>query len=1035
MTDHQDESGKPTEQGVDGAAPSAVDGPLGNDKPQQGQSTPNPDVTQRLAPGGDDPDDSDWPEEEGVYEQDTEYEEEVTDIGDIDEYAEDPDDWSEDTTGWDEEDTDSDPFAADDDDYDYEEEPVAYEETEEADTYEEDDSYEEYDEYDDTDEYEETEPYVVSEPYEEEAEDWPEETEPVDWEDDQQDEMPVAAQGAYEDENIYVPEREGGDKKGASGFLYGLAWLFSTGTILGTVAIAVVAAFLINITEQLPSADVMKDYEPPITTRIHAGDGSLIAEFARERRLFVPIDKIPDQLIQAFVAAEDKTFFSHEGVDPRGIVRAAIKNYQNAQAGIDSRQGASTITQQVARNFLLSSEQSYERKLKEALIAVRMEEIFTKQKIMELYLNQIYLGWRSYGVAAAALNYFDKSLEELTLGEMAFLAVLPKAPNNYHPIKEKERALERREYVLNRMMEDGYVNQADVDAAKAEELVVYERATGAQNQEAEYFAEEVRRQLYELYDEEGLYGGGLSVRTSMDPDLQALARRSLRAGLEEYDRRHGWRGPFVHLSDLDTADWVSALEAVEAPTDLLPWKIAAVLSVTSSNAQVGLLDGSKGSIPFEQMKWARPWLRGERVGAAPSNARNVLKAGDVVFVEAVSEEAPDTFALKQIPAVNGALGVMDPHSGRVLALVGGFSFDGSEFNRATQALRQPGSSFKPIVYATALDRGYTPSSIVLDGPLVVDQGPGLPLWKPKNYTSRYYGESTLRVGIEQSRNLMTARLALDMGMKPIVDYARKFGVKEDLQPMPAMALGAGETTLVRMLGAYSIMINGGWKVRPTLIDQIQDRYGMPIHKQDGRDCPGCSPEEWTNQEEPVLPNRREQTLDPRTAFQIVSMMEGAILRGTGRKMRSLNKPFAGKTGTTNEARDAWFIGFTPDLLAGAYVGFDQPRSLGPRETGGGVALPIVKRFFEGALEEKPAVPFRVPPGLKLMRVNLRSGMPTSATGKGSIMEAFKPGTEPTWESKSQRRITFGEDGLPVDMAGSSTGATNVNLGAGSGGLY
>ena len=1034
MTDHQDESGKPTEQGVDDATTSAADGPPRQGDPQPGQVSTNPDGVQRLAPGEDDTDEADWPEDEGVYERDTDYEDEVTDIGDIDEYVEDPDDWDDDMDGWPEDDPDdADPFASDDDHNDYDgdyEEPVAYEEVEEPDTYdedtsyEEDESYEEYDEYDDTDAYEEAE-----------VEDWPEETEPVEWEDDDQDDMPIAAQGAYEDDDIYVPEREGGAARGGSGFLHGLAWLFSTGTILATVSIAVVAAFLVNITAQLPSADVMKDYEPPITTRIHAGDGSLIAEFARERRLFVPIDKIPEQLIQAFVAAEDKSFFTHEGVDPRGIVRAAIKNYQNAQAGIDSRQGASTITQQVARNFLLTSEQSYERKLKEALIAVRMEEIFTKEKIMELYLNQIYLGWRSYGVAAAALNYFDKSLEELTLGEIAFLAVLPKAPNNYHPIEKRDRALERREYVLNRMMEDGYITQADVDAAKDEDLVVYERATGAQNQEAEYFAEEVRRQLYELYDEEGLYGGGLSVRTSMDPEVQSMARKALRDGLEEYDRRHGWRGPFVHLSDLDTADWVSGLEAVEAPTDLSPWQIAAVLSVTSSGAQVGFLDGSKGSIPFEQMKWARPWLRGERVGAAPSNARNVLKTGDVVFVEAVSEDSPDTFALKQIPAVNGAIGVMDPHSGRVLALVGGFSFDGSEFNRATQALRQPGSSFKPIVYATALDRGYTPSSIVLDGPLVVDQGPGLPLWKPKNYTSRYYGESTLRVGIEQSRNLMTARLALDMGMGPIVEYARKFGVKEDLQPMPAMALGAGETTLVRMLGAYAIMINGGWKVRPTLIDQIQDRYGKPIHKQDGRDCPGCSPEEWSNQEEPVLPNRREQTLDPRTAYQIVSMMEGAILRGTGRKMRSLNKPFAGKTGTTNEARDAWFIGFTPDLLAGAYVGFDTPRSLGPRETGGGVALPIVKRFFEGALKDQPAVPFRVPPGLKLMRVNLRSGMPTSATGKGSVMEAFKPGTEPTWESKSQRRITFGEDGLPVDMAGSSTGATNVNLGAGSGGLY
>lgn len=820
--------------------------------------------------------------------------------------------------------------------------------------------------------------------------------------------------------------------------LHLFAWLFAHGAIFGTVAVAVVAIFLIQISNSLPSAQAMKNYEPKITTRIHAGDGSLVAEFARERRLFVPIDSIPDRVIEAFVAAEDQNFYAHEGVDPQGIVRAAIANIDNIRN--DRRlEGASTITQQVARNFLLTSEVSYERKLKEALIAMRMERIFTKDEILELYLNEIYLGGRSYGVAAAALSYFDKSLEELTLGEIAYLAVLPKAPNNYQLPRYLERALDRRNYVIGRMLEDGYITQAEAVAARSEDLVTKERPDGAQMVEAEYFAEEVRRELFELYDVEGLYDGGLSVRTSLDPELQKLARTSLRAGLAEYDRRHGWRGPHAVIENFDPGNWVDGLAATEAPRNIDPWRPAAVLSVSDSAAQIGFLDGETGEVPFSEMSWARPWLKGERVGAAPSSAKDVVSAGDVIFVEPLNASSDETgatvgfenkFGLRQIPAVNGAIIAMDPHTGRVLAMEGGFSFESSEFNRATQALRQPGSSFKPIVYSAALDNGYTPSSIMLDGPLVVDQGPGLPLWKPKNYSAKYYGESTLRVGMEQSRNLMTARLALDMGMGPIVEYANKLGVKDDLQPTPAMALGAGETTLLRMIGAYAVMVNGGKDVEPTLIDQIQNRYGKAIYKHDPRECEGCSPDEWAFQEEPLLTDNREQLLDPRTAYQIVSIMEGAILRGTGRKLRSLGKPIGGKTGTTNEARDAWFIGFTPDFVVGSYVGFDTPRSLGPRETGGGVALPVVKRFLEGALADKPGVPFRVPPGIKLVRVNLKTGRLAGGGDTNVILEAFKPGTEPSGRNV-QSRNTIGSDGLPVDFSGGSNGP----LSSGTGGLY
>ena len=879
----------------------------------------------------------------------------------------------------------------------------------------------------------------------------PPQEDPVDVDDDvyeiEEDEEPEAEDPKRpvplrEATSFVVPKRERETKpKRERGFkpLYLFAWLFAHGAIFGTVAIAVVAIYLITVSNSLPSAQVMNNYEPKITTRIHAGDGSLIAEFARERRLFVPIDAIPDRVIDAFVAAEDQNFYKHTGVDPRGILRAAIANVDNVRN--DRRlEGASTITQQVARNFLLTSEVSYERKIKEALIAMRMERIFSKDEILELYLNEIYLGGRSYGVAAAALSYFDKSLEELTLGEIAYLAVLPKAPNNYQLPRDLDRALERRNYVIGRMLEDGYITQTDAVAARSEDLVTMERPDGAQIVEAQYFAEEVRRELFEMYDVEGLYDGGLSVRTSLDSEFQKLARTSLRAGLVEYDRRHGWRGPHATIESFDASDWVAGLSSIEAPTNIEPWQPAAVLSVSDSAAQVGFLDGETGEVPFSEMAWARPWLKGELLGAAPRSAKDVVSAGDVIFVEPVNKTSADgegatigfenKFSLRQIPAVNGAIIAMDPHTGRILAMEGGFSFESSEFNRATQAYRQPGSSFKPIVYSAALDNGYTPSSIMLDGPLVVDQGPGLPLWKPKNYSAKFYGESTLRVGIEQSRNLMTARLALDMGMGPIVEYADKLGVKKDLQATPAMALGAGETTLLQMVGAYAVMVNGGKEVEPTLIDQIQNRYGKAIYKHDTRRCDACSVDEWSFQEEPLLADDRAQLLDPRTAYQIVSIMEGGVLRGTGRKLRSLGKPLGGKTGTTNDARDAWFIGFTPDLVVGAYVGFDNPRSLGPRETGGGVALPVVKRFFEGALANQPGIPFRVPPGIKLVRVNLKTGLLARAGESNVILEAFKPGTEPTAESV-QTRITIGADGLPVGI--SDTG--DRPLSSGTGGLY
>lgn len=812
-----------------------------------------------------------------------------------------------------------------------------------------------------------------------------------------------------------------------------VSWLFSSATI---VVIAAVIFFLIEFVQPLPSAESMRTYEPPITTRIHAGDGSLIAEFARERRLFVPLDGIPKRVINAFLAAEDKNFYAHQGVDLRGVLRAVVANIDNV---LNNRrlEGASTITQQVARNFLLTREVSFDRKIKEALIALRMEQTFTKERILELYLNEIYLGWSSYGVAAAALNYFDKSLEELTLAETAYLAALPKGPNNYHPIFRKQAALDRRNWVLDRMVVNGFITPVMADASKQEDLVTFKRSLGAQFMEAEYFSEDVRRQLYEMYDEEGLYEGGLSVRTSLEPKLQKLARNALRFGLLEYDRRHGWRGPYAKIAVTDEA-WQEELSNVRVPRDLMGWRKAVVLTVSPASAQLGFEDGQTGELLLDGVGWARAWLPGEDVGPVPGSVEDVVERGDIVFVEMISRSvetegegrsSATMLELRQIPDVNGAIIAMDPHTGRVFAMVGGFSFENSEFNRATQALRQPGSAFKPIVYSAALDHGYTPASIVLDGPLVADQGPGLPLWKPQNYSAEFYGESTLRTGIEQSRNLMTARLALDLGMGPIVDYAKRLGIKNNLAPRPAMALGAGETTLFRMVAAYSVFVNGGKKVTPTLIDRIQDRYGKTIYRHDQRVCKACAVEEWALQEEPQLADNRELLLDPRTAYQIVSMLEGAVLRGTGRRMRTLGRPLAGKTGTTNEFRDAWFVGFTPDLIVGTYVGFDTPRSLGSGESGGRVALPIVQKFFEGSLAGTPTIPFRIPSGIRLVRVHAKTGQLAVTGDSPVVLEAFKPGTEPVNGQPSERTMT-GPDGVPGQVL-----PGGAPLSSGTGGHY
>jgi penicillin-binding protein 1A len=778
-----------------------------------------------------------------------------------------------------------------------------------------------------------------------------------------------------------------------------LGFLFAAGTILFVVGVGAAAGLLWHFSKDLPDYSQLQDYEPPVMTRVHAGDGSLVAEYARERRLYLPIQGVPKLVINAFLAAEDRNFYQHGGLDFTGIARAAVSFVQNYGSG-RRPQGASTITQQVAKNFLLTNEVSLTRKIKEALLALKIERTYSKDKILELYLNEIYLGLGAYGIAAASLTYFDKSVNELTIPEAAYLATLPKAPNNYNPFRQRERALERRNWVIDRMAEAGFIKTADAEKAKKMPLgVTTKAATTAHVADAEYFAEEVRRELFEKYGEKKLYEGGLSVRTTLDPKYQAIARKTLQAGLEHYDEGHGFRGPVTKI-DL-SGDWGVKLAGVKSLDDVQPWRLAVVLEVSDHSARIGLQPGrdpagqlSKeraiGILPLDGVKWARV------KGRVPSKVSQVVDPGDVVYVSP-AEKADGQYRLQQVPEVSGAMVVEDPQTGRVLAMVGGFSYDQSQFNRATQALRQPGSSFKPIVYSAALDNGYTPSSLVLDAPLEIDQGPGLGVWKPENYENDFFGPSTLRFGIEHSRNVMTVRLAQDVGMPLIADYAKRFGVYDNLPPYLSFALGAGETTLLRMATAYAMIDNGGRKITPTLIDRIQDRYGHTVYRHDKRECIGCDAQKWDNQPEPSLVDRREQVIDPMTAYQITSMMEGVVQRGTAGGVgfqKEVGKPVAGKTGTTNDYKDAWFIGFTPDVVVGVYVGYDKPKSLGRGMTGGRVAAPIVKDFMKVALADKPAVPFRVPPGIKLVRVNLKTGARAAPGDQKVILEAFKPGTAP-----------------------------------------
>jgi len=811
-----------------------------------------------------------------------------------------------------------------------------------------------------------------------------------------------------------------------------IGYFFGIGAVFFLVVAGAVALYLGSVTKDLPDYEVLNSYAPPVTTRVHAGNGALMAEYARERRLYLPIQAIPDRVKAAFLSAEDKNFYQHPGVDVTGLFRAIVVNLQNMGSG-RRPVGASTITQQVAKNFLLSSDQTIDRKVKEAILSFRIEQAYSKDRILELYLNEIFFGLNSYGIAGAALTYFDKSVTELTIAETAYLAALPKGPSNYHPFRRTEAALERRNWVIDRMVENGYITQSDGADAKAQPLGVTPRHRGTYLFASDYFSEEVRRQIIERYGDNALYEGGLSVRTSLDPRIQVAARKALQHGLISYDERRGFHGPIKTIQI--GGDWGVELAKIDSFSDVPEWKLAVVLSADDSGADIGLQPSKDasgkvveqrvtGRIDAKSMTWAYRSAKGDRKTA--KSPAGVLEVGDVVYVEPMES---GSYRLRQPPKVQGGLVAMDPHTGRVLAMVGGFSYGQSEFNRATQAMRQPGSSFKPFVYAAALDNGYTPASVIMDAPFEIVAGGQV--WRPQNYGGGSAGPSTLRLGIERSRNLMTVRLANDMGMNLVAEYAERFGIYDKMLPVLAMSLGSGETTVMRMVSAYAVLANGGKQIKPSLIDRIQDRYGKTIFRHEERTCENCNANDWENQAEPELVDNREQVLDPMTAYQITSMMEGVITRGTAAGKIKLDRPVAGKTGTTNDEKDAWFVGYTPDLVAGLYIGFDSPAPMGRGATGGSLSSPIFNEFMQAALEGTRPTKFIVPEGMQFIAVNRKTGMQAYEGEPDTIMEAFKPGTGP---ADVFSVIGGDEYATPEEILKSSPQANQAVTG-GSGGLF
>lgn len=769
------------------------------------------------------------------------------------------------------------------------------------------------------------------------------------------------------------------------------------------VALIVVVGTISYYSHDLPDYRQLADYNPPILSRLYTADGLLLKEYARQKRIFVPVTIIPEVVIDAFISAEDRNFYSHFGIDIIGIARALWNNVVKHQP----LQGGSTITQQVAKNMMLSSERTMERKIKEAILATRMSFTFSKERVLELYLNETYLGAGSYGVAAAALNYFNKSIDELNIQEAALLASMPKAPTAYNPWRNYDRALERRNWVINAMHEEGYISKAAAEYAKKQPIGLRKRGKTIVA-EADFFAEEVRRFLVKKFGEEKLYEGGLVVHTNINPSMQNMAEKAFRNGLVSYSRRHGYKGP---LTKTDVSEnWQQHLNKIPVPAGAGDWQLAAVLNVFEFDkiAEIGFKNGDTSYITFEALRWAKK----ERHGGWKKLA-DILQQGDVILVEKLKNNI-SPYALRQIPDVNGAMVAMDPYTGHVLAMVGGFTFERDSFNRAIQAKRQPGSAFKPFVYLTALEQNYTPASLIADEPIEFKTGANnieeeetAESWAPQNYTGNFYGPTTLRRGVEKSINVMTVHLGLKVGIDNIIDTAEKFGISKNPPRNMSAVLGAGETDLLSLTTAFGMIVNGGKKIAPSLIDRVQDNGGKTIYKNDDRTCRACK---LTSLTEPVIlpeaSDNNERVVDERSAFQMVSILEGVVQRGTAKQAGAIGKPVAGKTGTTNNSVDSWFVGFSPDLVVGVYVGFDKPKSLGKKEEGSTVALPIFVEFMREALKAKPTIPFRIPSGIKMVKIDANTGFLPSEETKSEdiILEAFKSGTEPTRTAKRDENL-------------------------------
>ena len=739
--------------------------------------------------------------------------------------------------------------------------------------------------------------------------------------------------------------------------------LISTGILLSVISI------LWIYSNKLPDYKYLKNYKPSVSSKLYAGNGVLVSDFSAEKRIFVPYDSIPYVVINAFLSAEDKNFFKHPGVDAKGVIRAFKNNVFNL---LNSKrlEGASTITQQVAKNFLLNNEVSIDRKIKEAILAFRIERALSKERILELYLNQIYLGEGSYGIASASLRYFDKSINELNYSEAALLAALPKAPSKYNPYKNKKLAKYRRNLVINNLLENSYIDNNNYNKLIKSEIKLRKRKR-IYLEDSRYFVEEVRKKVINSYGFDKVYKKGFNIKTPIDLNLQNIATKALRDGLEKYDKRRGWRGPL--LNKKINSEWSKGLEKFNIEKSI-GWEIAIVKRIDKFEAVIETKENEIGIIKHEDINWTR------------KNLNQLFKIGDIIYVKKKNQ---NNYSLKQVPLANGGIIAMDPFSGRILAMSGGFSFKKSEFNRATQALRQPGSAFKPFIYALALENNFTPSTIILDAPIVLDQGNDLKMWKPENYGKKFYGPSTLRTGVEKSRNLMTVRVAQELGIDKIIGFSKQLKIYENPKELMSISLGSEETTLLKITTAYCSFVNGGKLVDPILIDRIQDSEGNTIFKNEKRFCENCDKISFNGSKIPKINSNFKNIFSPQTAYQMTSILEGVIKRGTGRGLKDLNLQIAGKTGTTNKNADAWFIGFTSKLVVGVYVGHDNPKSLGKIETGSRTAMPIFKEFVKNIVNNYEARPFKVAKGIKMMVVDYKTGKKADFGSKKTIIESFK----------------------------------------------